>query len=119
MAEATDTQMQQYANERVRPFAESFRGVLISARDHRSAIDDIYARAVGSVRWNDNRTDGPPHLLQSGNSASPDDMLNFNTFVSSLLDIIDGVGTDATNAANLRAAWAVLVDACVRPVNGG
>lgn len=118
MAEATNAQMQQFANERVRVFAEQFRAVLNAARDHKSAIDDIYARAVGNSRWNDARTDGPPHLLQSGNSANPDDMLNFNTFVSALTDIIDGVGTDATNAANLRTNWAVLVDACVRPVTG-
>lgn len=109
--------MQQFANERVRPFAEQFRAVLVAARDHKSAIDDIYARATGSSRWDDARDDGPPHLLQSGNSANPDDMLNFNAFISALCDIIDGVGTDATNAATLRANWAVLVDACVRPVN--
>lgn len=119
MAAATDQQMQTFANERVRPFAEHFRAVLVEARDHKSAIDDVYARGVSNSRWNDARTDGPPHLLQSGNSASPDDMLNFNTFVSALTDIIDGVGTDATNAANLRSTWAVLVDACVRPVNVG
>lgn len=118
MAEATDIQMQKFADERVRVFAEQFRALLVAARDHRSSIDDIYARAVSNDRWTDGRTDGPPHLLQSGNSANPDDMLNFNTFCASLLDIIDGVGTDATNAANLRANWAVLVDACVRPVQG-
>jgi hypothetical protein len=51
---ATDTQMQTFANERLRPFAELFR------------------------------------------------------------NIIDGQGTDATNAAALRSAWAVLNTACVR-----
>ena len=116
MAAATDQQMQQFANERVRPRAEQFRDLLASCRDDRDAIDDIYARAVSNSRWNDSRSDGPPHLLQSGNSASPDDMLNFNSFIGALLDIIDGVGTDATNAATLRDNWAVLVDACVRPV---
>lgn len=121
---ATDAQMQQFANERIRTFAESFRAVLIAARDHKSAIDDVFARAVQNpgTRWNDNRTDGPPHLLQSGfdntTAADPDDMLNFNACVSALIDIIDGVGTDATNAAMLRSTWAVLVDACVRPVQG-
>lgn len=114
MAEATNAQMQRFANERVRPFAEHFRNLLIEARDHRGSIDDIYARAVGNNRWDDARDDGPPHLLKSGNSANPDDMLNFNTFLASLIDIIDGVGSDSTNASNLRGTWQVLVDACVR-----
>src|SRR5262245_29291976 len=119
---ATDAQMQQFANDRLRPFAEQFRALLISARDHKSAIDDVFARAVQNpgTRWHDVRTDAPPHLLQGGfdgaSPASPDDMLNFNSFVSALADIIDGVGNDATNAAALRSGWTVLVDACVRGV---
>lgn len=121
---ATDQQMQVFANERIRPFAEQFRAILMAARDHKSAIDDPYARATQNpgTRWNDGRTDGPPHLLQSGydgtNAANPDDVLNFNAFLAALTDIIDGVGSDATNASTLRANWAVLVDACVRPVSG-
>jgi hypothetical protein len=118
MPEATDIQMQKFSDERVRVFAEQFRAVVAAARDHKGSIDDVYARATGVDRWDDGRPDGPPHLLQSGNSANPDDMLNFNSFISALTDILDGVGTDATNAATLRANWAVLVDACVRPLNG-
>lgn len=118
MAEATNAQMQKFADERVRTLAEHFRAVLAEATDHRSAIDSVYERAAGTNRWDDARTDGPPKLLMSGGSASPDDMLNFNTFCAALLDIVNGVGTDATNAANLRSTWAVLVDACVRPVSG-
>lgn len=116
MAEATNAQMQRYADERIRPFAEHFRAVLAEAADHQAAIDDAYARAAGTDRWTDARTDGPPHLLKAGNSASPDDVLNFNSFVAALLDVIAGNGSDATNAATLRANWAVLQDACVRPL---
>jgi hypothetical protein len=117
MAEATNIQVQQFCDLRIRRFAERFRGIITDARDHKSAIDDVYARAAGVNAWADARTDGPPHLLKCGNSSNPDDVLNFNSFVSALTDIIDGVGTDATNAANLRANWAVLVDACVQPAN--
>jgi hypothetical protein len=116
MAEATNIQVQKYCDERIRVFAEQFRAVIAAGRDHKSAIDDIYARAAGSNAWADARTDGPPHLLKCGNASNPDDVLNFNSFVAALLDIFDGVGTDATNAATLRANWNVLVDACVRPV---
>lgn len=117
MPEATDVQMQKFADERVRTFAEKFRAVLVEAADHLSAIDDVYARGVSSNRWTDARTDGPPKLLMSGDSANPDDMLNFNSFCSALVAIVNGTGDDATNAATVRANWAVLVDACVRPVS--
>lgn len=120
MPAATNAQMQRFADERVRPFAEQFRGVLAAAADHKSAIDDVYARAVSNDRWTDGRTDGPPKLLMSGNSASPDDMLVFNTFVANLLNALNATGeNDATKAGyvnEMRAQWAVLVDACVRPL---
>ncbi len=116
MPAANNAQMQAFADQRVRTFAEQFRALLAAARDHKSAIDDVYARGVSNDRWTDGRPDGPLKLLISGNSASPDDMLNFNSFIAAFIDIIDGVGTDATNAATLRSNWQVLVDACVRPL---
>lgn len=105
MAEATDVQMQNYADSRIRVFAEQARGLYLAAKDHKAAIDDAYARASGSNAWADNRTDGPPHLLQAGNSANPDDVLNFNSFISALITFYE---TDQASA------WAVLQRACVR-----
>jgi hypothetical protein len=114
MPTATDQQMQTYTSDRVRVFAEAARALLIAARDHKAAIDDVYARANGGALWSDNRTDGPPHLLAAGSGANPDDVLNFNAAVSALIAIIDGTGNDAANAAALRGAWPVLMRACVR-----
>lgn len=116
MAEANDQQMQQFANERIRPRAEQLRALFIAAADDQSAIDDIYARAVGNDRWEDARTDGPPHLLQSGNSASPDDILNFNTALAMLAKFRAGTFASVEEANSFAANWAVLQDACVRPV---
>ncbi len=108
MAEATNAQMQTYADTRLRVFAEAARAIYLAAKDHKAAIDDVYARASGSNRWNDARSPlDPPHLLQAGNSASPDDFLNFNGFITDLITFFET--TDA-------AAWAVLLRACVRPV---
>lgn len=120
MPAATNAQMQTFANERVRPFAEQFRAVLAAAQDHKSAIDDVYARGVSNDRWTDARTDGPPKLLMSGNAANPDDMLNFNSFLAAFTEIMNGTNTanDAANAATMRTDWQVLVDACVRPLVG-
>lgn len=116
--EATNAQMQTFANERIRPFAEQFQLVLIRADQHKAAIDDVYDRADGGALWSDARTDGPPHLLKAGTGASPDDVLNFNSFITALLDVINGTGeNDATKAGyvnTLRAGWAVLEDAVVR-----
>lgn len=114
MSEATNAQMQTFANERVRPMAEQLRAVFIAGADHTAAIDDIYARGVGSSRWNDNRTD-PPHLLQSGNSASPDDMLNFNSAMAMLEKFRTGTFASQGEANAFAGMWAVLQDACVRP----
>lgn len=119
MPEATDLQMQKYMDQRVRVHAESFRAAYLAAKDDKAEIQDEYDRAIGTNRWTDARTDGPPHLLQSGNSASPDDLLNFNAFITAFIAIIDGTGeTDAVKAGyvnDMRNAWAVFQRACVRP----
>ena len=120
MPNATDQQMQTYCDERLRPFAESARSLYLAARDHKAAIDDVYARATSASQWADARTDGPPHLLAAGDAANPNDVTNFNSFITALAAIIDGTntGADAANAAALRSAWATLQRACVRPVSG-
>lgn len=112
MPNATNQQMQTYADERIRPFAESARLLLAQARDHKAAIDDEYARATSVQAWADARADGPPHLLQAGNAANPDDVLNFNAFVTAFLAFFDG----SANVAGQSASWAVLQRACVRPL---
>jgi hypothetical protein len=100
MPVATNQQMQAFADQRIRPRAEQFRALVNSLRDDKASIDDEYARAISASAWADTRND-PPHLLQSGNSANPDDLLNYNALVSALLTIIDGTSNidDAANAA--------------------
>jgi hypothetical protein len=116
MPNATDAQMQAFADQRIRVRAEQFRLLLANIRDDAANITDEYARATSNSAWADNRTDGPPHLLQAGNSANPDDVLNYNAMAVALISIIDGVGSDATNAAALRSNWGVFQRACVRPL---
>lgn len=116
MAEATDIQMQAFADQRLRPRAEQFRNLRLACADDRGAIDDVYARAVGNSRWTDARADGPPHILQSGNSASPDDLLNYNSFLALFEKFMAGTFADLGEANSAAANWAVLQDACVRSV---
>jgi hypothetical protein len=115
MPAANDAQMQAYADKRIRVFAEKMRDLFIAAADHKAAIDDVYARAVSNSRWTDARNDGPPHFLQSGNSASPDDVLVFNSAASLLLKLRDGTFASQAEANGFAVEWAVLQDACVRP----
>lgn len=117
MAEATNVQMQKFADERIRVRAEQIRALYLAVQDDVSAIDDAYARAVGTDRWTDARTDGPPHLLKSGNSAAPDDLLNYNTWAALFLKFMAGTFASQGEANGAAANWAVLVDACVRPVS--
>lgn len=102
MPEATDAQMQSFSDQRIRPFAEAWELLVARAREHKAAIDDAYARATGTNQWSDARTDGPPHLLQSGNGMNPDDLLNFNSLVTNLISLADSV---PTTQADKAAAW--------------
>jgi hypothetical protein len=99
MARATDAQVQQFVNERVRPRAEQIRALLNAMEDDISAIGDVYAHLNDNPTWEDNRTDAPPYLL------SASDVLNINTFLS-----------DITTAINGHAQLSVTMKACVSPV---
>jgi len=116
MPVATDVQMQNFADGRLRPRSEQIRNLHAAVLDDISVIDDIYARGVSEDRWDDNRTDGPPHLLQSGDSANPDDMLNYNTALVMFNKFMTGTFADVNEANSFAANWAVLRDACVRPL---
>ncbi len=118
MPEATNDQVQRYCNERVRVRAEAIRAIRAALLDDLAAIDDVYARAAGTSRWNDARTDGPPHLLQCGNSANPDDVLNFNAFATLFLKFMDGTFASQGEANSAAADWTVLDRACVRAIGG-
>lgn len=102
MANATDLQVQQYVNERVRTSAEQLRALYYALKDHKAVLDDVYAALTQEApTWSDDRPDGPPHLL------APSDVLAWNTFVSNLLAAIEG-----------DAQWPVVLKACVRALPG-
>jgi hypothetical protein len=115
---ANDQQMQQFCNDRLRPRAEAFRDLRASCQDDVGAIDEIYARGVSNDRWEDDRNDGPPKLLQSGNAANPDDALNYNSFLQLFEKFMAGTFANVGEANSAAAQWAVLQDACVRPLQG-
>lgn len=98
---ATDQQVQQYVDERVRVRAEECRALLNALLDDKAAIDDVYAACSQTTpTWVDTRDDGPPHLL------APSDVLSYNAFITALIPNI----RDAADYPNIAKA-------CVRPVN--
>jgi hypothetical protein len=101
---ATNAQMQAYADERIRPFAESLRLLLAQAQDHLAAITDEYARATSGPIWNDARSDGPPHLLASGPGSSPDDLTNFNAFLVAFVNLCTTTGAHDRALGRVRGA---------------
>lgn len=109
MPEATNQQMQRFCDERIRPAAEQFRGLVASIRDHLAAITDEYARANGVTPWLDARTDGPPKLLAS------QDLLVFNAYATLFLKCVDGTATTG-DVSDMHGNLAVFQSACVRPI---
>lgn len=96
---ASDTQIQQFVNDRVRPRAEQVRALLLAMEDDRAAFDDIYAALTDKPTWTDTRSDGPPHMLTA------DDVLAWNTFLF-----------NAISAMRADAQLPIVLKACVRPV---
>jgi hypothetical protein len=109
MAQATDQQMQVYADQRIRPRAEQARALIASLRDDKASLDSVYERANGVEPWADARTDGPPKLL------TQQDMLVFNSVATLLLKCVDGTAT-VEEVGQLAANWPVFQSACVRPI---
>jgi hypothetical protein len=97
---ASDAQVQQFVNERVRPWSEQCRALYLAAKDHKAAIDDTYAAlAQPSPTWSDDRSDAPPHLM------TPADVLAWNAFVTAFVAFVEG-----------DANYAKIQQACVQPV---
>lgn len=102
MALATDAQVQQFANERVRVRAEQIRALYLACKDDKAAIDDVYAALTqANPTWADERTDAPPHLLTG------DDVLAWNAFITAFVALVEG-----------SADYPRVLAACVRPVGG-
>lgn len=100
MANATNQQIQAFADERMRQWAESCRSLYIKAQDHISNIDDVYASLVAdNPTWADTNAGNPPHLLTAN------DMLAWNAFIHDFVTFMQG-----------NAGTPVVLKACVRPV---
>lgn len=99
---ATDQQVQNYVDTRIRPIAEQIRAVKLALDDAIASIDDVYAALTAqNPTWTDQRTDAPPHLLTGA------DVLAINTMMHDVRDEIAG-----------NAQLAILLKACVRAVTG-
>jgi hypothetical protein len=116
MAVATDAQMQAYCDQRLRPRMEQTRDLFFRAEDDASAIGEVFERASSGTIWNDARIDGPPTMLASGGAADPDFIEQYNIFLIRLDQLKTGTFNNVGEANQLATLYAVLVDACVRPL---
>lgn len=97
MPQATDAQVQQFSDARVRPRAEQLIRVLNALIDDRASIEDVYDRLTNGAPWEDNRIqDAPPSLLTGS------DILAYNTFAFDLIAFVEG-----------HAQWPVVRSAAV------
>lgn len=98
---ATNTQVQNFVDQRLRPRAEQIRALLLDMQDDVASIDSVYAAVTESnPTWTDQRTDGPPNLLVASDVAA------LNTLLHDLITAISG-----------DAQYPIAQKACVRPVN--
>lgn len=108
MGLATDKQVQEFSDQRLRVRAEQFRALVNGCRDDKAAINDVYAACILPVpTWTDNRSDGPPRLC------TVQDVLTYNAFITLFLKCVDGTATLA-DIGQLNANWAPFQSACVR-----
>jgi hypothetical protein len=98
---ATNLQVQQFVDQRIRVRAEQIRALYESMNDDIASIGDVYdaLEPVESATWSDVRIDGPPFLL------TPSDVLGINSFLVGIRDAITNHGQ-----------YPVVLKACVRPI---
>lgn len=107
MPAATNEQVQQFVNTRLRPSCNQMRALMILLSDHKAAFDDVYANVSDAgTTWTDTRVDFPPHLLE------PSDVLAWNTFVTAMIHLRDGTFPDVATANAAAAQWAIIIKAC-------
>lgn len=112
---ATNAQVQNWSDQRVRPFCEELRKLLLMAEDMNASIGEVYENLTNSPTWTDGRQDAPPDLL------APSDLLAINTICVRLAQVLRGQGL-ADDAAkgdavdDISGQLSIVLKACVRPV---
>ena len=106
MAAATNLQVQNYSDQKVRPLCEQFVQFVSNLQLALAQMTDINANLMSSPTWTDTRTDGPPHLAQ------PSDLLTIAAAAAAFGRVLSGVGTAADSVA-IATAMPVIQSLCV------
>lgn len=112
---ATNQQVQTFSDFRVRPRCATIALLVQQMQNDMANIGDVYANVSGASTWVDGRSDGVPHL------ATPGDIVNWNGFVTRLLQVITGsIGTDSATALSLvqgiQGQWPIIQELPINPV---
>lgn len=112
MPAASNAQVQQYVDERVRPRCEEIRALYQRCKDDKATIDDVYANLTSAPTWDDSRDDNPPHFL------TPADVLAWNTFINGIISLVEGTFADVGAANAPSAQYQKVLQGCVRAIRG-
>ena len=74
MAAATNQQVQDHCDQRVRPRCAAAYLLYLQCKNDQANMDDVYANLTSSPTWTDGRSAGVAHL------ATPNDLLAINTW---------------------------------------
>lgn len=99
MAAATNVQVQNFSDFRVRPHSLLAVQLFNSFTDDKNTIGDVYANLTNSPTWTDGRSDGVPHLN------APADLLAYNAFITDCLAFMSG-----------HASWPVIREMLINPI---
>jgi hypothetical protein len=110
MAKANDQQMQDFVANRFRKRMERLRALIFEFRDDVAAIPDVWQRASEGPAWTEQRSDGPPRIMQNQN------VLEYNTFLAMFLKQVD-TGLTQAESTTLKDLFPLVLTACVRAVD--
>ena len=109
MSVATNQQVQNFSDQRVRPACEQLVSLLANLQLILAQMADVNANLTAnnpSTTWTDSRADFPPHL------ATPSDLITLGNAVQAFQRVVSGTGT-ATDSQTIAAAMPVVQSLCV------
>jgi hypothetical protein len=110
MPVATNQQVQNFSDQKVRPLCEQFVSFVQNLQMALSQMGDINANLTATnptTTWLDVRTDAPPHLAQPG------DLLAVAAASAAFGRVLAGTGT-AQDSVTIATAIPIIQSLCVR-----
>jgi hypothetical protein len=103
MPAATNAQVQQFCDERIRPHCELLRALFAIVEDDRNAMADVLLNVNDALStWQDTRQDAPATLLVKA------DIQKYKRVCDDLIAL--------KTTGSISDEWPTVISACVRPL---